>query len=178
MATKTKIKTKTTKSKIKDSLKNVLLNEMKGKKEDERLERVKENADMQTLTVYTKFSTPLCTQLIDKLTEEGIPFIEKPLLDNEKEFTAVSLITNQYQFPTILVNGEYLVPQRDFAQVPQVIEIVKRIGAKGVTIPPIDVRTMEGLKNLGAGINQQFQNIGRQLVKILETILTLKNLLR
>ena len=40
MATKTK---KSTKDKVKSSLKNVLLKEMKDKKEDERLLRVEEN---------------------------------------------------------------------------------------------------------------------------------------
>tara|TARA_R110001606_G_C15078140_1_gene616905 strand:+ start:47 stop:607 length:561 start_codon:yes stop_codon:yes gene_type:complete len=167
MATKTKTKTK---DKLKSSLKNVLLKEMKGKKKEERIERIKENADLQEIIVYTKFSTPLCTQLIDKLKEEGISYIEKPLLDNEEEFNNIALITNQYQFPTIIVNEEYLVPNRDFSQVPQAIEIIKRIGKEGVIIPPVDVRTMEGLKNLGAGINQQFQNLGRQINQLQQKI--------
>ena len=136
---------------------------MKGKKEEERLERVEENKNIQEITVYTKFSTPLCTQLLEQLENEGIAFVEKPLLDNEEEFNEISLLTGQYQFPTVLVNGEYLVAQRDFGQIPQAIEIIKRIGKEGVTIPPIDVRTMEGIKNLGGGIQQQFMNIGRQL---------------
>ena len=160
MATKTK---KSTKDKVKSSLKNVLLKEMKDKKEDERLLRVEENKNINEVTVYTKFSTPLCTQLLEQLESEGIAFVEKPLLDNEDEFNEVALLTGQYQFPTVLVYGEYLVANRDFAQTPQVIEIIKKIGREGVVLPSVDIRTLEGIKNLGGGVQQQFMHLGRQL---------------
>ena len=167
MATKTKNKTKkSTKEKVKSSLKNILLKEMNDKKEVERLERVEENKNIQKITVYTKFSTPQCTQLIEKLTEEGIGFIEKPELEFQEEVEKMTLMTGQMQFPTILVNGEYLVINRDFSQIPQAIEVIKKIGKKGVVIPPNDIRLMEGYKNMGMGIQQQFMHLGRSLQAI------------
>ena len=65
--------------------------------------------------------------------------------------------------PTFYVNGEYLVANRDFAQTPQVIEIIKKIGREGVVLPSVDIRTLEGIKNLGGGVQQQFMHLGRQL---------------
>ena len=76
MATKTKTKTKTTKSKIKDSLKNVFINELKDKKELERLERVKANADLKEVLIYTDKNQPHNKQFTDVLTQEGIKFNE------------------------------------------------------------------------------------------------------
>ena len=156
MATKTK-------EKLPKALKDKFRDELTEQKEKERLERVEENKNIQEITVYTKFSTPLCTQLLEQLESEGIAFVEKPLLDNEDEFNEVALLTGQYQFPTVLVYGEYLVANRDFAQTPQVIEIIKKIGREGVVLPSVDIRTLEGIKNLGGGVQQQFMHLGRQL---------------
>ena len=173
MATKTKtqkitekVKKMAKKSKPKtdkDALKSLLLKDMNDKKEVERLERVKENKNIMESIIYTKFSTPLCTQLIDKLKEEGISYIEKPQLEFEEEVNQMSLTTGQLQFPTILINGEYLVVNRDFIQIPQAIEIIKKIGTKGLSLPPNDTRTIEGLKNMGYGISQQLMSLGRNL---------------
>ena len=49
MATKTKTKTKLSKA-----LKNTFISELKDKKEEERLERVKANADLKKLTICVK----------------------------------------------------------------------------------------------------------------------------
>ena len=173
MATKTKtqkitekVKKMAKKSKPKtdkDALKSLLLKDMNDKKEVERLERVEENKNIMESIIYTKFSTPLCTQLIDKLKEEGISYIEKPQLEFEEEVNQMSLTTGQLQFPTILINGEYLVVNRDFIQIPQAIEIIKKIGTKGLSLPPNDTRTIEGLKNMGYGISQQLMSLGRNL---------------
>ena len=160
MAKKTESKTD------KDALKSLLLNDMKSKKEEERLQRVEENKDIMESVIYTKFSNPLCKQLIDKLEEEGIAHIQKPELDFENEVKEMSLTTGQIQFPTIFINGEYLVANRDFQNIPQVIEIIRRIGKKGTTIPSNDVRIIEGFKNLGFGMSQQLQNLGRSLQQI------------
>ena len=159
MANKTSKPSKTNK----DALKSLLLKEVKDGKEVERLKRVEANKNIPEITVYTKFSNPLCTQTLDKLKEEGISYIEKPHLEFEEEFSNVSLITGQAQFPTILVNGEYLVANRDFNQVPQLVEIIKRIGKKGVVLPPNDIRIVEGFKNMGLAISQQLMNLGKQL---------------
>ena len=40
------------------------IDSLKDKKEDERMERVKENSNLQEIVVYTKFSCPYCKQII------------------------------------------------------------------------------------------------------------------
>ena len=100
MATKTKIKTKTTKSKIKDSLKNVFINELKDSKETERLERVKANADLKEVTIFTHKDQKHCKQFTDSLTQEGIKFTE--IDASEGEGLLEQMKTNQFNlFQTI-----------------------------------------------------------------------------
>ena len=146
-----------------NALKSLLLKDINEEKENARLQRVEENKNIPEITVYIEDTVPLCKQLTDTLTEEGITYITKPILEFPKEWNTTVLTTGQIQLPTILVNGEYLVANRDFQQVPQAIEIIRRIGKKGVVLPPNDIRIVEGFKNMGLAISQQLQNVGRQL---------------
>ena len=91
MTTKTKTKTKT---KIKDSLKNVFINELKDQKEIERLERVKANADLKSVLIYTDKNQPQNKQFIDTLTQEGIKFKEIDITENKDDWNKVTSITN------------------------------------------------------------------------------------
>ena len=73
MATKTKTKTK---DKLTKALKNKFIGELTDKKETERLERVKANADLTEVTIYTHKDQPHLKQYTDALTQEGIKFTE------------------------------------------------------------------------------------------------------
>ena len=112
MATKTKI----TKSKIKDSLKNVFINELKDSKEVERLKRVEENSNLKEITIYTHKSQKQCKQTTDYLTQEGIKFneIEASEGNGLNEFNKAVAITNLQLFPTVLINNHFLIQRRDF----------------------------------------------------------------
>ena len=147
----------------KDALKSLLLKDINAKKEEERLERVETNKSIMEVTVYTNKETPLCKQLIDNLTEEGISFIEKSIEDVQEEWESVILTTNQLHLPTILVNGEYLVANRDFNSAPQVIDIIRRVGKEGTVLPSIEIRTLEGFKNMASGFQQALMNLGKQI---------------
>ena len=72
MATKTK-----TKKKLSKALKNTFLNELKDKKETERLERVKANADLKKVTIYTHKDQQHCKQYTDLLN--GNNFLQKEI---------------------------------------------------------------------------------------------------
>ena len=157
MAKKSKSKTD------KDALKSLLLKDMRDKKEQERLERVELNKNIEPITVFMNDRIPLCKQLTDKLTEEGISFIEKDIDKEKQEWEDLTLITNQAQLPTVIINGEYLVANRDWKQVEQVVQIAQRIGKKGVILPPTDVRTIEGFKNMASGFQQSFTNLNTQM---------------
>jgi len=157
MAKKTESKTD------KDALKSLLLKDLNDKKEKERLERVEENKNIMEVTVYTQDEIPLCKQITDNLTEEGISFIEKPIKDIQEEWDNIILTTNQVQLPTLVINGEYLVANRDFKNAPQVIDIIRRIGKEGTVLPSIEIRTLEGFKNMASGFQQALMNLGKQI---------------
>jgi glutaredoxin len=160
MANKSKPKTD------KDALKSLLLKDINSKKEEERLQRIEDNKNIEEVTIWTHETTPLCKQLTEKLTSEGISFIEKDALELQDEFNNVALITNHNSLPVIIVKGEHLVAQRDFKTIDQAIMIISRIGKKGIIIPPIEVRTLEGFKNMASGFANSINNLSQQLTQI------------
>ena len=160
MANKSKPKTD------KDALKSLLLKDINSKKEEERLQRIEDNKNIEEVIIWTHATTPLCKQLTEKLTLEGISFIEKDALELQDEFNNVSLITNHNSLPVIIVKGEHLVAQRDFKNIDQAIMIISRIGKKGIIIPPIEVRTLEGFKNMASGFANSINNLSQQLTQI------------
>ena len=190
MATKTKKEkltdslrkmTKKSKKTDKGALKNLLLNDMKDKKDKERLERVKENKNLREVIVYTKFSCPHCKSMLELLDSEGIKYTEKPQLDFEEEWNTVASLTGTPVFPTLLVNGEYLCPRRDYTQPQQAINIIKMIGKKNFEMPPHDLRIREFIKSLSSilqlsnqGIQQQLQQLNQKLDPITKFIDKLK----
>ena len=158
-----KMSKKTESKTDKDALKSLLLKDLNDKKEEERLERVEVNKNVMEVSVYTQDEIPLCKQIIDNLTEEGISFIEKPIKDIQEEWDNIILITNQVQLPTLVINGEYLVANRDFKNAPQAIDIIRRIGKEGTILPSIEIRTLEGFKNMANGFQQALMNLGKQI---------------
>lgn len=171
MATKKEKLTKTVKKMAKkksektdkDALKSLLLKEVNEKKEKERLERVEANKNIEEVTVWVHNNVPLCKELTEKLTSEGISFIEKNVEKFQEDFDNVALITNQQSLPTIVVNGEHLVFNRDFKNVDQALMIISRIGKKGVIIPSVEVRTLEGFKNMASGFATTLNNMSQQI---------------
>ena len=91
-----------TKTKIKKSLKNVFIKELKDKKEEERLERIKANANLKEVTIYTHKDQQHCKQYTDMLTQEGIKFNEIETSEGEglDEWNKVISITNLPGFAT------------------------------------------------------------------------------
>tara|TARA_Y100000592_G_scaffold96271_1_gene164449 strand:+ start:139 stop:735 length:597 start_codon:yes stop_codon:yes gene_type:complete len=147
----------------KDALKSLLLKEVKDKKEQERLERVEANKDLETSVVWTHSKFPVCTQVVNKFKDEGIPFIEKDAEKSLEEWDKISIQTNQNQFPTVICKGEFLVNNRDFKTADQIVNIVQKLANKKVVIPPYEIRMLEGYKNMATGIGLQLQQLGKQL---------------
>ena len=164
MTTKTKTKT-TTKSKIKDSLKNVFINELKDKKETDRLERVKANGDLKEVIIYTHKGQQHCKQFTDMLTQEGIKFneIDASEGDGLNEWNKVISVTNLGMFPTVLVNKNFLVQQRDFQNPQQLVGAIQHFANPNFENPAFEGQVLEQMKtnnhNLFTRINQLQQQI-------------------
>ena len=117
-----------TKEKLSKALKNKLLGEMKDKKETERLERVKANANLKEVIIYTHKDQQHCKQYIDTLTNEGIKIIEKEQSEYLDEYNKFVATTNMGGFPAVIVNDNYLVMRRDFNNVQQLIGVIQFLG--------------------------------------------------
>tara|TARA_R110001592_G_scaffold168186_1_gene404033 strand:- start:9 stop:605 length:597 start_codon:yes stop_codon:yes gene_type:complete len=169
MATKTKVK-----DKIKDALKLQVKSELVGQKEKQQEEIKKRNADLREVIVYTKTGCPYCKQLIDKLNEDGIKFIEKIGEEHPEEWSYVATLTNVPVFPTILVNENYLTPRRDFQNVQQAIQGIVAFGNKKYINPPFEERMIEMIKTMGYGFNQALQTTNQQIRPLISFIETLQ----
>ena len=156
MATKTK-------DKVKKALKNKFINELKDKKEEERLERVKANANLKEVILYTQSTCPYCKQIKEKLDSEGVKYVEKTNEEFPIEWMKVVGTTGLPVFPTVEIEGNYLVPRRDFQQVPQGVSMIVGLANPDLEKPSDEVRMIEGLKTLNYHMSTAFQNLTNQI---------------
>ena len=171
MATKTKTKTKLSKA-----LKNTFLNELKDKKEEERLERVKANANLKEVIVYTHKQQQHCKQFIDHLTQEGIKFTEIDASEGEglDEWNKVVAITNLGMFPTVLVNQNFLVQRRDFQNAQQLVGAIQYFGSPKFENPAFEGRIFEQMKTNSFNMFQTIQRLEGRLNPIITFVQNLE----
>ena len=170
MTTKTKT---TTKSKIKDSLKNVFINELKDKKETERLEKVKLNSKLSISIIYTN-KTPYCDVIKKHLDSEGIKYIEKTQEKYPELVTQAMSITNINNFPIILINENYLVPGRDFQQPSQLSMAIQHLGNPKFKNPSFEDKMLEHSKTNNYNIWTKLNNLEQQLSPVIKFITNLQ----
>ena len=155
------------KTKVKDKIKNALKAKVKEELVDQKEKQQEEirakNADLREVVVYTRNGCPYCKQLMDKLNDDGIKFIEKEQTDFQEEWNNVAMLTGVPVFPTILVNENYLTPRRDFQNVPQATQAITVLGNKNYTNPPFETRVIEVLKTMGYGMNNSVTQINNQI---------------
>lgn len=169
MATKTK-------TKIKNSLKNVFINELKDKKETERLERVKANADLKEVTIYTHKDQQHCKQFTDMLTQEGIKFNEIDASEGEglDEWNKVVSITNLGMFPTVLVNENFLVQRRDFQNAQQLVGAIQYFGNPKFENPTFEGKMFEQMKTNNYNLFNRIQQLEGRLNPLINFITNLQ----
>jgi len=156
MATKTK-------TKLSKALKNTFINELKDKQEEERLERVKQNANLREITVWVDNDNKTCESYLLYLKNEGINPIVKDRKENQKEWNEVASTTNYNSVPTFFTNGEYLAITRDFQNQQQILNALKYLGSPDFNNPSFDAKMLEHLKtnqyNLFTKLNQIHQQL-------------------
>ena len=169
MATKTK-------DKVKKALKNKFINELKDKKEEERLERIKLNADLKEVTIYTHKDQQHCKQFTDMLTQEGIKFTEIDASEGEglDEWNKVVSITNLGMFPTVLVNQNFLVQRRDFQNAQQLVGAIQYFGSPKFENPAFEGKMFEGMKTNQFNLFQTIQRLEGRLNPVITFIQNLE----
>jgi glutaredoxin len=85
-----------------------------------------------TIIIFTLKGCGHCTELKKGLTELTIPFNEIEITENETIWNQVIKQTGHNSLPTVFIglegkeNGPVFVPERDFKDKDEIIEIIKK----------------------------------------------------
>ena len=167
MATKTK-------EKLSKTLKDKFRGELTEQKEKERLERVKANANLKEVTIYTHKDQQHCKQYIDTLTNEGIKIIEKEQSEYLDEYNKFVATTNMGGFPAVIVNDNYLIMRRDFNNAQQLIGAIQFLANPNFKRPSLDTVTVEHLKTTNYNLMMRINQLSQQINPIVNFITNLQ----
>tara|TARA_R100001377_G_C3120614_1_gene85788 strand:- start:6 stop:530 length:525 start_codon:yes stop_codon:yes gene_type:complete len=162
------------KSKIKDSLKKVLMNELIEKNEIDRLKRVKENSNLQEILMYVDKKQPICNQFTKSLTNEGINFEEVEISNNMEEWNSVKSITGMGTLPTVLTNKNFLILKRDFNNTNQLIGLVKHYANPSFKNPLFEGQMLEKSKTNNYNLFMKINQLEQKLTPVINFINTLQ----
>ena len=102
-------------------LKETIKKHLVDKNEKERLERVEANSKLKKSTIYVNDSEH-CKNVVKFLESEGVKHeIVKISSPTDKEMKKIITITNVATLPAILVNGNYIMSDRDFTDPKQAL---------------------------------------------------------
>ena len=165
-----------TKDKLTKALKTKFIDELKDKKEEERLERVKTNANLKEVIIYTHKGQQHCKQFIDTLTQEGIKFTEIDASEGEglDEWNKVVSITNLGMFPTVLVNQNFLVQRRDFQNAQQLVGAIQYFGNPKFENPTFEGKMFEQMKTNNYNLFNRIQQLEGRLNPLINFITNLQ----
>ena len=163
-----------TKNKLSKALKNTFINELKDKKEVERLKRVKENSNLREIIVYTDKNNKFASTIIDFLTNEGINLIQKERSENHKEWLKIGSITGLGAVPTFYVNGEYLVNGRDFQNQNHALNALKYLGSPDFNNPSSKDKILEHAKTNQYNLLQRLNQLEQKITPVIQFITNLQ----
>ncbi len=111
-----------------------------------------EDKKQREVVMYTMKSCAFCKQLKDILNEKSIEYVEKDSEVHVNEWEQVKAVTMIPMFPTILLDDEYFVPQRDFQTAQQGAELINyRLTTNWVRPNPLPT-LHDGIKTVNGAI--------------------------
>jgi len=113
--------------------------------------------------MYTSDTCPYCKQVKEELTKNNIEFEDILTKADSEEWQAIVDFTGMPNIPTICLNGEYLVPGRDFGN-PELL--VKRIQSYSPSKHTTEEVTLEKIKTLNHNISTAFNRLNQLLMSI------------
>ena len=155
---------------ITEELKNKLKTELTDQKEKERLERIEANKKLKKATIYTNKDHKLCQSVITYFTNEGIPFIEKEVSENETEWQKVAATTNLGAVPTIKAGNEYFVHQRDFQNPQQLASMVIFHSSPNFEPPYFEDKLLERLKTQNYNLWNKLNHLEQKIQPVIQFI--------
>ena len=159
-----------TKTKIKNSVKNLFIKELTDKKEVERLERVKLNTNLKEAVIYTSKDQPQSKQFTDFLTNEGIKFIEKEQSEYVNEYNEFVATTNMGGFPSVIINNNFLVMRRDFQTPQQLVGAIQFLGNPEFKNTNSEKTVLEHLKTTNYNLLMRLNQLSQQIAPMITFI--------
>jgi len=112
------------------------------------------------IIIYTNKTCPYCNQIKQLLKDNKIKYTERDKEKFNQEWYRVVELTGIPVFPTININNEYLVPNRDFQNQQQLLNIIKYLISDDYKEKDIQIRIHEKLKTINYNMGNQFTHIG------------------
>jgi glutaredoxin len=118
---------------------------------------------MNKIEIYTNETCPYCKSIKEELTKADIEFENKFTNENEEEWQKIVNLTGMPTVPTIKYGDDFLVPQRDFGNPQNLINILNNESGSEYSYSR---RTFEKMKTLNSNINMAFNRLDQLLRKI------------
>tara|TARA_Y100001938_G_scaffold136401_1_gene199220 strand:- start:355 stop:762 length:408 start_codon:yes stop_codon:yes gene_type:complete len=85
------------------------------------------NTKETKLIIYTNPNCPYCLQVKENLDKANIEYIEKDTIKYKDEWISISRLTGIPTTPTLIHNGDFLVPGRDFASPALLVKLIQEV---------------------------------------------------
>ena len=118
---------------------------------------------MNKIIIYTNETCPYCKQIKEELTKNNIEFENILTTDDVEEWQAIVNFTGMPTVPTICLNGEYLVPNRDFGNADLLIKLIQNYTPSLYTVEEV---MLEKIKTLNYNMSMAFNRTNQILTQI------------
>ena len=156
-------------------LKEIVKNHLVEEKETARLERIEQNKKLKEVTIFTSKNMKMCEESIKTLKNEGIKFKEIKIEGSDEKWDKVVYTTNMSLFPTIVVDNNYLVFQRDFKNTNQLVQLIQYYAKPSLKSEVDNIKLFETLKTQTYHLHHQIAQLENKLNPVMKFLTDLKN---
>ena len=115
------------------------------------------------IKIYTSKSCKYCDQVKELLKENWIEYVELEAGEHKESWDQVKKLTDLPIFPTIEIENEFLVPNRDFNSPTNLVDLVKNFDKSKFSDSK---RTLELVKTLNYNIYTAFNRLNKVIEEL------------
>ena len=116
------------------------------------------------MKIYTNPTCHYCNKIKEQLNEAGLKYEEVVASENQDEWNELIRITGIGMTPTIIMQNEVWLPNRDFRTAEELIERVKHFEESPMTTLTLEEKVDQlhnSVKNISLLINQMNQSLSK-----------------
>jgi glutaredoxin len=115
------------------------------------------------IKIYTSKSCKYCDQVKELLKENWIEYVELEVGEHKESWDQVKKLTDLPIFPTIEIENEFLVPNRDFNSPTNLVDLIKNFDKSKFSDSK---RTLELVKTLNYNIYTAFNRLNKVIEEL------------